>query len=127
MKRMTRDRKLTPDEAEKYDNIRKQVESEKSVISARIRGRLANPEFAKRNTSHELTLGQRFRAAREALGESQVTLAASAEISQGYLSQIETDEREPTFYIAVRLARALGLSLDELATSHGTSGFTGGR
>jgi len=116
MKRITRDRNLTPEEAEKYNNIRKQVDREKTVISARIRGRLANRELAKRNQSQESTLGQRLRAAREALGESQVALAASAEISQGYLSQIETDEREPTFSIAVRLARALGLSLDELAT-----------
>ena len=121
MKRITRDRKLTPEEAEKYNNIRKQVDSEKSVISARIRGRLANQELAKRNQSQESTLGQRLRAVREALGESQVTLAASAEISQGYLSQIETDEREPTFSIAVRLARALGVSLDELAARIGST------
>ncbi len=116
MKRITRDRKLTPEEAEKYNNVRKQVDSEKPVINAIIRGRLANQELANRNPSQESTLGQRLRAAREALGESQVTLAKSAEISQGYLSQIETDEREPTFSIAVRLARALGLSLDDLAT-----------
>lgn len=127
MKRITRDRKLTPKEAQKYNDVRKQVDSEKSIISARIRVRLANRQLAKRNLSQEPTLGQRLRLAREALGKSQVNLAASAEISQGYLSQIETDEREPTFSIAVRLARALGLSLDELATSHGTSGFTGGR
>jgi transcriptional regulator with XRE-family HTH domain len=62
------------------------------------------------------TLGQRIRAAREALGESQVNLAAAAGISQGYLSQLETDEREPTLSIAARLARALGMSLDELAS-----------
>ena len=116
MKRITRDRKLTPEEAEKYNNIRKQVNGEKTAISARIRGRLANRRTAKVNHSPEQTLGQRLRMAREALGESQVNLAVAAEISQGYLSQIETDEREPTFSIAVRLARALGISLDELAT-----------
>ena len=48
MKRIARDRKLTPEEAEKYSNIRKQVDREKSVISARIRGRLANRELAKK-------------------------------------------------------------------------------
>jgi len=61
-------------------------------------------------------LGQRIRAAREALGESQLNLAASAGISQGYLSQLEADEREPTLPVAARLARALGISLDELAS-----------
>ncbi|MEN9665883.1 MAG: helix-turn-helix protein [Planctomycetota bacterium] len=43
-------------------------------------------------------------------------LAAEAGISQGYLSQLEQDEREPTLSIAARLATALGVSLDELAT-----------
>jgi DNA-binding XRE family transcriptional regulator len=51
-----------------------------------------------------------------AFGEFQVNLAASAGISQGYLSQLEADEREPTLPIAARLARALGISLDELAS-----------
>jgi transcriptional regulator with XRE-family HTH domain len=61
-------------------------------------------------------LGQRIRTARERLGESQVNLAATAGISQGYLSQLETDEREPTLSIAARLAKALNISLDELAS-----------
>jgi transcriptional regulator with XRE-family HTH domain len=43
-------------------------------------------------------------------------LAAEAGISQGYLSQLEQDEREPTLSIAARLATALGVSLDTLAT-----------
>jgi transcriptional regulator with XRE-family HTH domain len=38
-----------------------------------------------------------------------------AGISQGYLSQLEQDEREPTLSIAARLACALGVSLDALA------------
>jgi transcriptional regulator with XRE-family HTH domain len=44
------------------------------------------------------------------------SLAAAAGISQGYLSQLAADEREPTLSIAANLARALGISLDELAT-----------
>jgi len=43
-------------------------------------------------------------------------VAAAAGISQGYLSQLETDEREPTLSVAARLAQALGISLDELAS-----------
>ena len=43
-------------------------------------------------------------------------LAAEAGISQGYLSLLEQDEREPTLSIAARLAAALGVSLDAMAT-----------
>jgi transcriptional regulator with XRE-family HTH domain len=45
-----------------------------------------------------------------------VHLAAAAGISQGYLSQLEQDEREPSLSIAARLARILDVSLDELAS-----------
>jgi len=116
MKRTTRDRHLTPDEAAKYDTIREKVEQEKPEINARIRKRMAEKRRAEAGRSSDQTLGQRIRAAREAVGQSQVNLAAAAGISQGYLSQLETDEREPTLSIAANLARALGISLDELAS-----------
>ncbi len=116
MKRITRDRKLTQEEAEKYNAIRAEVEAEKPEINARIRQRLASNRNAKAAATSSRTLGQRIRAAREALGQSQVHLAAAAGISQGYLSQLETDEREPTLLIAARLAKALEISLDELAS-----------
>lgn len=115
MKRITRDRHVTPEEAAKYNAIRKEIETEKPEIDARIRKRMAAKRKAEASPSGEKTLGQRIRAAREALGESQVNLAAAAGISLGYLSQIENDQREPTLSIAVRLARALKISLDELA------------
>jgi transcriptional regulator with XRE-family HTH domain len=63
-----------------------------------------------------LTLGQRIRRAREARHQTQVQLAAEAGISQGYLSQLVQDQREPTLSIAARLAGALGVSLDKSAT-----------
>ena len=47
---------------------------------------------------------------------TQVVVAEAAGISQGYLSQLEQDEREPALSIAARLAQALGISLDELAS-----------
>jgi len=58
-----------------------------------------------------LTLGQRIRRAREARHQTQVRLAAEAVISQGYLSQLEQDEREPTLSIAARQAGALAWPL----------------
>ncbi|MEZ6032900.1 MAG: helix-turn-helix transcriptional regulator [Planctomycetaceae bacterium] len=115
MKRIIRDRKLTSDEAEKYNGLRSQVELEKPVIIARIRRRPETRSMSNCTSSPDATFGQRIRSARESKGEFQVSLAAGAGISQGYLSQIEADDREPTFSIAVRLARALDISLDELA------------
>lgn len=116
MKRITRDRHLTPEEAAKYNAIREEIETEKPEINARIRQRMA--EMRKQNAaeSNGQSLGERIRAARKALGESQVNLAAAAGISQGYLPQLETDEREPTLATAARLAKALCISLDELAS-----------
>ena len=115
MKRISRDRHVTPEEAAKYNAIRKEIDTEKPEIDARIRKRMATKRKAEASQSGEKTLGQRIRAAREALGESQVNLAAAAGISLGHLSQLENDQREPTLSIAARLARALEISLDELA------------
>jgi DNA-binding XRE family transcriptional regulator len=116
MKRIHRDRRLTPKEAAKYNAIRNEIEAEKPEINNRIRRRMAEQRQVKAHRTETRTLGQLLRAARENLGESQLSLAAAAGISQGYLSQLETDEREPTLSIAARLARALGISLDELAS-----------
>lgn len=113
MKRAKRNRRLTPEEAAKYRAVRQQIEEEKPQIKARIRARMAQKRAASRSGAQ--TLGQRIRAAREARGQSQMSLAAAAGISQGYLSQLEQDEREPTLSIAARLAQALDISLDELA------------
>ena len=116
MKRIPRNRRLTPEEKAKYNAVREQIEQEKPEINARIRARMAEKRRAEAGQSGSQTLGQRIRAAREELGQSQVNLATAAGISQGYLSQLEQDEREPTLSIAARLARALGISLDELAS-----------
>ncbi len=115
MKRISRERRLTPGEAARYDAIRKKIELEKPQINTRIRGRMAALRKASGRRSGVPTLGQRLRAAREARQQTQTQLAAAAGISQGYLSQLEQDEREPALSIAARLAVALGMSLDELA------------
>lgn len=116
MRRITREQRLTAAEAAKYDAIRKQIDLEKPQIDARIRRRLADRRKVAAAEAGIPTLGQRLRLAREARHQTQVQLATAAGISQGYLSQLEQDEREPTLSIAARLAGVLGLSLDELAT-----------
>lgn len=53
-------------------------------------------------------LGARIRNLREEIGLSQAQLAAQAELSQGYLSQIENDEvHNPSAAVLFRLAKAL--------------------
>jgi DNA-binding XRE family transcriptional regulator len=116
MKRITRERRLTAVEAAKYDALRRQIDLEKPEIEASIRGRLAARRKAVATRAGVPTLGQKIRGVREARQQTQVQLAAVAGISQGYLSQLEQDEREPTLSVAARLAGALGVSLDDLAT-----------
>ncbi len=53
-------------------------------------------------------LGARIRGLREEIGMSQAQLAAQADLSQGYLSQIENDEvQNPSASVLFRLAQAL--------------------
>ncbi|OFW64779.1 MAG: hypothetical protein A2Y74_04885 [Actinobacteria bacterium RBG_13_63_9] len=53
-------------------------------------------------------LGARIRGLREEIGMSQAQLASQAELSQGYLSQIENDEvQNPSASVLFRLAQAL--------------------
>ncbi len=67
-----------------------------------------------------MTLGQAIRAIRQAEGLSQKELAQAAGIDQSYLSMIESDQRRnPGIRIMSRLARALRVSMDELAAHAG--------
>lgn len=55
-----------------------------------------------------MTLGKKIRALRDELGMSQAQLSAQAQLSQGYLSQLENDEvQNPSAAVIFRLARAL--------------------
>lgn len=56
----------------------------------------------------ESGLGMTIRSSREGLGLNQAQLAGEAEISQGYMSQIENDEiKNPSAAVLFRLAKAL--------------------
>src|SRR5687767_14124375 len=55
-----------------------------------------------------VTLGKKIRGLRDELSISQAQLAAQAELSQGYLSQLENDEVQNTSAAVIfRLARSL--------------------
>jgi len=68
------------------------------------------------------TLGGRIRELREQMGVSQAQLAALAEVSQGYLCQLEREEvKNPSAAVLLRLASALYVDPRELLDA---AGFT---
>jgi DNA-binding XRE family transcriptional regulator len=58
--------------------------------------------------------GARLRTVREGLGLSQLELSRRSGIAQESLSRIETGRRDPRLGTLQRLARGLGLSLEQL-------------
>ncbi len=60
------------------------------------------------------TIGDRVRQHRQKLGYTQERLATEAGISKGFLSDVETGNRQPSAEYLLRLANALGLTTDYL-------------
>ncbi len=56
-----------------------------------------------------MTLGSAVKRMRAAAGFSQKDFAARLDVSQSYLSQIESDRREPTIPLVRRMAAELGV------------------
>jgi len=67
-----------------------------------------------------MRLGGRLRELREQMGLSQASLAGQAEVSQGYLCQLEREEvKNPSAAILLRLAKALYVDPQELMDAAG--------
>jgi transcriptional regulator with XRE-family HTH domain len=67
-----------------------------------------------------MTLGQAIREIRQEVGVTQKNLAQAAGIEQSYLSMIESDQRlNPGTKVMARLAQALQVSIDDLASRAG--------
>jgi len=63
-------------------------------------------------------IGQRIHQLRTERHWSQRDLAARAQIGQSYLSQLESGQRpDPGIHVVIKLAKAFGVSLDELVKS----------
>jgi transcriptional regulator with XRE-family HTH domain len=62
------------------------------------------------------TVGERIRLQRQKLNYIQEHLAKSANISKGFLSEVETGTRNPSAEYLFRIATALGVSIDYLMT-----------
>ena len=60
------------------------------------------------------TPGDRIRAARDGRGYTQDDLATKARMSKGFLSDVENNKRNVSAEYALRIADALGVSLDYL-------------
>jgi transcriptional regulator with XRE-family HTH domain len=62
----------------------------------------------------DLDLGRKIAARREDLGMSRKDLAQATDLSYPYIAQIETGYRLPSTRHQVPIAKALGMSLDEV-------------
>jgi DNA-binding Xre family transcriptional regulator len=105
MKRIIRDRRLTPEEAAKYKAIREQVGAELPDLVARHHERMA--------TVLQLQeLLKQLKAARQAKGLSLSDLTDLTGMDRSALSKLETGQRaNPTVDTLVRYAEAVGKRL----------------
>ena len=68
------------------------------------------------------TPGDRIKALREEHGWTQEVLAEKAQMSKGFLSDLENNKRNVSASYALRIADALGVSLDYLLRGERTKG-----
>jgi DNA-binding XRE family transcriptional regulator len=105
MKRVTRGRRLTSQEAAKYKTIRQQVEKELPDLIVRHHERMASLDQLE-------SLFTQLKAAREAKGLSLAELTDLTGMDRSALSKLETGQRSnPTVETLVRYAEALGKRL----------------
>jgi ribosome-binding protein aMBF1 (putative translation factor) len=105
MKRITRDRRLTPEEAAKYKAVRQQVAEELPDLIARHDERMAALDQLQE-------LLRQLKAAREAKGLSLADLTERTGMDRSALSKLETGQRaNPTVETLVRYAEAVGKRL----------------
>jgi len=105
MKRIIRDRWLSPEEAAKYKAIREQVQTELPDLIARHHERMAALDQLDE-------LLRQLKAAREAKGLSLSDLTELTGMDASALSKLETGQRaNPTVETLVRYAEAVGKRL----------------
>ena len=107
VRRINRDRRLTPEEAAKYRAVREQVAEELPDLIARHHARMAAVD--------ELlgTLLQQLKAVREERGFSLSDLSRVTGMDTSALSKLETGQRpNPTLETLVRYADAVGKRLE---------------
>ena len=105
IRRISSDRRLRPEEAAKYREIREQIAGELPQLIARHQDRMAAfDQFAE--------LLRQLRAAREEKGLSLAELTELTGMDRSALSKLETGQRpNPTLETLVRYAEAVGKRL----------------
>ena len=105
MKRITRGRRLTPEEAAKYKQVRAQVAEELPDLFARHHERMASLDQLDK-------LCAQLKAAREAKGLSLADVTKLTGMDRSAISKLETGQRaNPTVETLVRYAEAVGKRL----------------
>jgi DNA-binding XRE family transcriptional regulator len=105
MKRVTRDRRLTPEEAAQYKAVREQVAEELPELVVRHHERMAVLDQFQE-------LFRQLKVAREAKGLSLADLTELTGMDRSALSKLETGQRaNPTVETLVRYAEAVGKRL----------------
>jgi DNA-binding XRE family transcriptional regulator len=102
MKRITRSRRVTGEEATKYEALRQRLDSELPEIIARHRVRMSSLDQLQE-------LLDQLKAAREAKGLSLADLTDLTGMDRSALSKLETGQRaNPTVDTLIRYANAVG-------------------
>ena len=105
MKRITRERRLTPEEAAKYKAVQEQVAQDLPELIARHHVRMAALDQLDE-------LFRQLKAAREAKGLSLADLTELTGMDRSALSKLESGQRpNPTIETLVRYADAVGKRL----------------
>ena len=105
MRRITRDRRLTPEEAAKYRKVREQIQGELPELVARHHQRAES--FAMLEA-----LLPELKAARERSGLSLADMTRLTGMDRSALSKLESGQRpNPTLETLVRYAEAVGKRL----------------
>jgi DNA-binding XRE family transcriptional regulator len=105
MKRIVRDRRLTPEEAARYNALREQVAQDLPALVERHHQRMAALDQVDE-------LLKQLKAAREEQGLSLADLTERTGMDRSALSKLETGQRpNPTVETLVRYAEAVGKRL----------------